>query len=117
MLTHFYWADVRHLSNLLFKSSSDLEADTEGEGERDDDHEPRDGGQEPAAHPYAGLRVVGGAAAHGGLLLPVDADGAHVGAPLPVLVTAVGVNLQDRTFQSLSLEKIFWENWIETKQW
>ena len=101
MLTHFYWADVRHLSNLLFKSSSDLEADTEGEGERDDDHEPRDGGQEPAAHPYAGLRVVGGAAAHGGLLLPVDADGAHVGAALAILVTTVGVDLKENNQNQL----------------
>ena len=101
MLTHFYWADVRHLSNLLFKSSSDLEADTEGEGERDDDHEPRDGGQEPAAHPYAGLRVVGGAAAHGWLLLPVDADSAHVGAALAILVTTVGVDLKENNQNQL----------------
>ena len=101
MLTHFYWADVRHLSNLLFKSSSDLEADTEGEGERDDDHEPRDGGQEPAAHPYAGLRVVGGAAAHGWLLLPVDADCAHVGAALAILVTPVGVDLKENNQNQL----------------
>ena len=101
MLTHFYWVDVRHLSNLLFKSSSDLEADTEWEGERDDDHEPRDGGQEPAAHPYAGLRVVGGAAAHGGLLLPVDADGAHVGAALAILVTPVGVDLKENNQNQL----------------
>ena len=58
MLTHFYWADVRHLSNLLFKSSSDLEADTEGEGQGDDDEEPGDGGQQPPAHPDAGLRLL-----------------------------------------------------------
>ena len=102
--------------NFVSPPTAYLEADAEREGERDDDDEPGDGGEQPTAHPDPGLGLLV-VAAHGGLLLPVDADGAHVGAPLPVLVTAVGVNLQDRTFQSLSLEKIFWENWIETKQW
>ena len=75
-------------------SRTHLEADTEGEGECDDDDEPGDGGQEPAAHPDARLRLVPGhGPRHGGLLLAVDTDGAHVRSSLAVLVTSIGVHL------------------------
>ena len=35
-----------------------LEADTQGEGQGDDDQEPGDGGQQPPAHPDTGLRLL-----------------------------------------------------------
>ena len=85
---------------------SDLEADTEREGEGDDDEEPGDGGEEPATHPNTSVRVriiswqniseynlcMQPLTSHG-ILLPVDADSAHMGASLPILMAPICVNL------------------------
>ena len=74
---------------------TNLKTDTEREWEGDDDHEPGDGGEEPATHPNARLRVVSVPSPHGGVLLPVDADRAHVRPSLAILVTSIGVNLNN----------------------
>ena len=82
---------------------TDLKADTQREGECDDDDEPGDGGEQPPAHPDTWLRLVPShGARHGRLLLAVDADCAHVGPSLAILVTSIGVNLNN-----ISLSKFF----------
>ena len=46
------------LFNLPYLAIGHLEAHAEREGEGDDDQEPGDGGEEPAAHPNACVRVI-----------------------------------------------------------
>ena len=72
---------------------TDLKTDTEREGEGDDDDEPRDGGEKPATHPNAWLRVVTVPSPHSGVLLTVNTDCAHVRSSLAILVASISVNL------------------------
>ena len=77
--------------------STHLEADTERERKCDDDDKPGDGCQQPATHPDTGLGLVTRHSPHGRLLLAVDTDCAYMGASLPILVTSIGVHLNNNT--------------------